>query len=76
MYNLIAANIDRSQVSMQASRRNQRADNSRATAVFLTAGCRRSALYISSSVICQTTGPKPLQKRFLHLMRSRASTFK
>ena len=30
----------------------------------------------SSSVICQTTGPQPLPKRFLHLMRSRASSFK
>ena len=29
----------------------------------------------SSSVICQTTGPKPLPKRFLHIMRSRASSF-
>jgi hypothetical protein len=27
---------------------------------------------VKSSVICQTTGPKPLPKRFLHLMRSRA----
>jgi hypothetical protein len=31
---------------------------------------------IHSSVICQTTGPQPLPKRFLHLMRSRASSFK
>jgi hypothetical protein len=30
----------------------------------------------SSSVICQTTGPKPLPKWFLHLTRSRASCFK
>jgi hypothetical protein len=29
-----------------------------------------------SSVICQTTGPQPLPKRFLHLMQSRASSFK
>ena len=29
-----------------------------------------------SSVICQTTGPQPLPRRFLHLMRSRASSFK
>ena len=29
----------------------------------------------SSSVICQTTGPKPLAKRFLHIVRSRASSF-
>ena len=28
----------------------------------------------SSSVICQTTGPKPLPKRFLHTVRSRASS--
>jgi hypothetical protein len=32
--------------------------------------------YIHSSVICQTTGPQPLPKRFLHLMRSRAFSFK
>jgi hypothetical protein len=30
----------------------------------------------SLSVICQTTGPQPFPKRFLHLMRSRASSFK
>ena len=29
----------------------------------------------SSSVICQTTGSKPLPKRFLHIVRSRASSF-
>ena len=29
----------------------------------------------SSSVICQTTGPKPLPKRFLHTVRSRSSSF-
>ena len=29
----------------------------------------------SSSVICQTTGPKPLPKRFLHIVRARASSF-
>ena len=29
----------------------------------------------SSSVICQTTGPKPLPKRFLPIVRSRASSF-
>jgi len=28
----------------------------------------------SSSVICQTTSPKPLAKRFLHTVRSRASS--
>jgi hypothetical protein len=32
--------------------------------------------FIHSSVICHTTGPQPLPKRFLHLMRSRASSFK
>jgi len=37
--------------------------------------------YISSSssaaagAICQTTGPKPLPKRFQHIVRSRASYF-
>ena len=29
----------------------------------------------SSSVICQTTDPKPLPKWFLHIVRSRASSF-
>ena len=29
----------------------------------------------SSSVICQTTGSKPLPKRFLYIVRSRASSF-
>ena len=29
----------------------------------------------SSSVICQTTGPKPLAKRFLHIVGSTASSF-
>jgi hypothetical protein len=33
-------------------------------------------MFIHSSVICQTTGPQPLPKRLLHLMRSRASSFK
>jgi hypothetical protein len=28
------------------------------------------------SVFCLTTGPKPLPKRFLHTVRSRASSFK
>ena len=32
-------------------------------------------IYILSSVICQTTSPKPLPKRFLHIVRSRASFF-
>ena len=39
---------------------------------------RHIYIYISSSsssVICQTTGPKPLPKRFLHIVRSRASSF-
>ena len=31
--------------------------------------------YSSSSVICRTTGPKPLPKRFLHIVRSRAPSF-
>ena len=30
---------------------------------------------LSSSVMCQTTGPKPLPQRFLHIVRSRASSF-
>ena len=29
----------------------------------------------TSSVICQTAGPKPLAKRFIHIVRSRASSF-
>ena len=32
--------------------------------------------FIHSTVICLTTGPQPLPKRFLHLMRYRASSFK
>ena len=35
----------------------------------------RPFLSLLSSVICQTTGPKPLPKRFLHIVRSRASSF-
>ena len=35
----------------------------------------KGILFSSSSVICQTTGPKPLPKRFLHIVRSRASSF-
>jgi hypothetical protein len=31
---------------------------------------------VHSSVICQTIGPQSVPKRFLHLMRSRASSFK
>ena len=39
--------------------------------------CAYTAIGISSSssLICQTTGPKPLPKRFLHIVRSRASSF-
>jgi hypothetical protein len=33
-------------------------------------------LFIHSSVICHTTRPQPLPKRFLRLMRFRASSFK
>jgi hypothetical protein len=52
----------------QSARRDFRtADNSQS----VNSPCRTS----SSSVICQTTGPQPLPKRFLHLMRSRASSF-
>ena len=32
-------------------------------------------ILVSSSVILQTTGPKPLPKRFLHIVRSRAPSF-
>jgi hypothetical protein len=43
----------------------------------ITQQAATSANYVSSSsVICHTTGPQPLPKRFLHLMRSRASSFK
>ena len=42
------------------------------TFVFLPQGKISSS---SSSVICQKTGPKPLPKRFLHTVRSRASSF-
>ena len=38
-------------------------------------GCLLRQWISSSSVICQTTGPKPLPKRFLHIVRSRASSF-
>ena len=36
----------------------------------------REVLFLSSSssVICQTTGPEPLPKWFLHIVRSRASS--
>ena len=39
---------------------------------------QESIIYIyisSSSVICQTTGPNPLPKRFLHIVRSWVSSF-
>jgi hypothetical protein len=32
--------------------------------------------FIHHSVFCLTTGPKPPPKRFLHIVRSRASSFK
>ena len=34
------------------------------------------ALLFIHSVVCLTTGPKPLPKRTLHVVRSRASSFK
>jgi hypothetical protein len=37
---------------------------------------RQDYSLVSSLVICHTTGPQPRPKRFLHLMRSRASSFK
>ena len=37
--------------------------------------CCVTSTSLSSSVICQTKGPKPLPKRFLHTVRSRASSF-
>ena len=37
--------------------------------------CSDMIVVSSSSVICQTTGPKPLPKQFLHTVRSRASSF-
>ena len=33
-------------------------------------------LYYYYSVVCLTTGPKPPPKRFLHIVRSKASSFK
>ena len=33
-------------------------------------------IYIYILIVCLTTGPKPLPKRALHTMRSRASSFK
>ena len=51
-------------------------------APFVTSSTERTMqnhiyIYISSSssVICQTTGTKPFAKRFLHIVRSRASSF-
>jgi hypothetical protein len=44
---------------------------------FLNPTAQNSLVWcIHSSVICHMTGPQPLPKRFLHLMRSRASSFK
>jgi hypothetical protein len=37
--------------------------------------CISSSSSSSSTVICQTTGPKPLPKRFLHTVRSKDSSF-
>ena len=33
-------------------------------------------IYYYYSVCCLTTGPKPLPKRFLHMVRSKAPSFK
>ena len=47
--------------------------------LFVTLSLVRGLMHIlsssSSSVICQTIGPKPLAKRFLHIVRSTASSF-
>ena len=45
--------------------------------LFATSNDGRTEEWIkhSSLVICQTTGSKPLPKRFLHIVRSRASSF-
>jgi hypothetical protein len=44
---------------------------------YMRGGCSNIILYVGvfihSSVICHTTGPKPLPKRFLYLMRSKLS---
>ena len=37
---------------------------------------RSTLRFIYSIVVCLTTGPKPLQKQALHIVRSRASSFK
>jgi len=39
-------------------------------------GIINSSLHFIHSVVCLTTGPKPLPKRALHIVRSRASSFK
>jgi hypothetical protein len=33
-------------------------------------------IIIIQYAVCLTTGPKPLPKRFLHIVRSKASSFK
>ena len=38
--------------------------------------CRSAVLKFVHLLVCLTTGPKPLPKRALHLVRSRASSFK
>ena len=35
-----------------------------------------SSYYYYYSIVCLTTGPKPRPKRFLHIVRSKASSFK
>ena len=47
-------------------------------AVFTSGGDSQGmvVLFFFYSVVCLTTGPKPLQKRFLHIVRSKASSFK
>ena len=42
---------------------------------FLTYFIKLALCQSSSSVICQTTGPKPLPKWFLHIVQSRAPSF-
>ena len=47
--------------------------------VFVTTTCGKAVVFIHSfihSVFCLTTGPKPPPKRCLHIVRSRASSFK
>ena len=38
--------------------------------------CASWSFYYYYSAVCMTTGPKPLPKRFLHIVRSKASLFK